>query len=181
MHYTDEQEEELTLELWRAAGCKKNYTKIPKFSKGELRRKRRDTARRKKERLRRRVSIISDLKVALFLAARCQRQEAISHNNREHINGLSAWAFLAVIKLRIGTDLFESWVRKIQQLFLSCRYMVGHLFFVGNLIFSCTATLARFSAAKANFMYWNSSLPLCYFCTRIGWYDIMCYFKGLPY
>ena len=24
-----------------------------------------------------------------FLAARCQRQEAISHNNREHINGLS--------------------------------------------------------------------------------------------
>ena len=39
--------------------------------------------------------ITSDLKeVALFLAARCQRQEAISHNNREHINGLSVGAIM---------------------------------------------------------------------------------------
>ena len=54
MHYWWTQEEELALVLWKAAGCKKNYTKIPKFSKGE------DSEE----------SIISDLKVALFFGGK---------------------------------------------------------------------------------------------------------------
>ena len=34
-------------------------------------------------------SVLEKAAASAFLAARCQRQEAISHNNREHINGLS--------------------------------------------------------------------------------------------
>ena len=34
-------------------------------------------------------SVLEKAAAPAFLAARCQRQEAISHNNREHINGLS--------------------------------------------------------------------------------------------